>query len=83
MTGKKPAISVWLDDTEENYIKPFHCVVCGKVVFEYKNNTLLIVPGEMPNAVKRPRVVQCHGSITVNKDNQVITTRCRTKYWIE
>lgn len=83
-TGEKAKISVWLDDSEKDKksLKAFHCLVCGHVVFEYYNNVRLIVPGEQAEG-KSPKVVQCQGTITVFKGGERITTRCKTKYWIE
>ena len=96
--NKQPRISVWLDDKEEDQriLKKFHCIVCGKIVFEYYNSVKLIVPGK--HYKKTPKVIQCNGTMIVDKLTNEIThipfyelannkhrycqTRCKTKYWI-
>ena len=84
LSGEQPRISVWLDNDkkQERTLKQFHCLVCGKVVFEYYNNVRMIIPGE-PDFIKSPKVIQCHGTISVQKNGQFITTRCKSKYWVE
>ena len=83
ISGEQPQISVWLDNNRSEELKKFHCSVCGKVVFEYFNDMRIIMPGEMKNVGHSPIVIQCHGSITIYKDNYPITTRCKAKYFIE
>ena len=84
LSGEQPRISVWLDNEkrQEKALKPFHCLVCGKVVFEYYNDVRMIVPGE-PEFVKSPKVIQCHGKLSLNKNGEWITTNCKAKYWVE
>ena len=84
LSGEQPKISVWLDDDKkrEKSLKQFHCLVCGKVIFEYYSNVRMIIPGE-PEFIKSPKVIQCHGTITINKNGQFISTRCKSKYWVE
>ncbi len=83
-SGEKGRISVWLDDSKpsERKLKQFHCTVCGHIVFEYYNNTRLIVPGSQSES-KSPVIVQCNGIITTWEQNRKINTRCKTKYTIE
>lgn len=84
ISGEQPKISVWLDNNRSTELKRFHCTVCGKVVFEYYNDTKIILPGEMtPSQGKSPIVIQCHGAIQVYKNGYPITTHCKAKYWIE
>ena len=84
ISGEQPRIQVWLDNEkkQEKELKKFHCLVCGKVVFEYYNSVRMIIPGE-PEFTKSPKVIQCHGTISVYKNGNQITTRCKAKYWVE
>ena len=84
LSGEQPKISVWLDDGKkhEKELKKFHCLVCGKVAFEYYNSVRMIIPGES-EYIKNPKVIQCHGTISAEKDGQFFTTRCKAKYWVE
>jgi len=89
-------ISVWLDDSSEDILKKFHCVVCGKTVFEYYSNVHFIIAGK--HLQKRPKVIQCNNVVTMdNLTKQVVNVlseeynlnrdryfkaKCKTKYWI-
>jgi len=75
-----PRISVWLDDSDDTELKRFHCIVCGKVVFEYYSSVKIIIPGE--HTIKRPKVIQCHGTIDRRGEGDYRTERCKAKYWI-
>jgi len=92
-----PQITVFLDDTEDEILKKFHCVVCGKTVFEYYGNVHFIISGK--HTQKRPKVVQCNNIVVMdNLTKQVVSnitaeeynfnrdryfkTKCGTKYWI-
>lgn len=94
--NKFPEISVLLDDSDDDIIKKFHCLVCGWVVFEYYNYVKIIVAGK--HLHKSPKVIQCNNMVTmdtVTKQVAHVTTedynanrgryfkiKCRTKYWI-
>lgn len=83
LSGQREAISVWLDNASENALKQFRCTVCGKVVFEYYSDIKIIMAGEHNGVTKKaPLVIQCHGAITVMKDGQPITSRCKVKYQV-
>lgn len=47
-TGVKSFISVWLDNTNRTLIKAFYCVGCGKVVFQYYTDALMMIAGDGP-----------------------------------
>lgn len=83
LSGKQPYISVWLAPERDDTIKRFHCPICGKIVFEYYSPIKIMVNGDMGEAKKAPIVVQCHGTISVVKNGQEITTHCKAKYMIE
>lgn len=70
---KRLPVSVWLDDFDTGELRAFHCVQCGKVVFEYRSSVQIIAGGEHYD--KRPKVVMCHG---VMKNGE----RCKQKYFI-
>lgn len=82
VSGKQPKISVWLDDSNDKELKLFKCPVCGKGVFEYASRVKIIAPGES-SFQKAPLVVQCHGTISVKKNGEYITARCKAKFFIE
>lgn len=83
LSGQKGAISVWLDNSSPNSLKPFRCAVCGKVVFEYYSDIKIIMAGANDTAPRQaPLVIQCHGAIQIYKNGQEITTRCKTKYFL-
>ncbi|HJZ04281.1 MAG TPA: hypothetical protein VJ327_00265 [Patescibacteria group bacterium] len=82
--GDRPKISVWLDDKKNDELKKFHCLHCGKVVFEYYNSAKIIVPGEMGETKKSPIVVQCNGAMMeYDSRGYQFNSRCKAKYWIE
>lgn len=95
--NKIPEITILLDETDEKNLKKFHCVVCGKVVFEYYNLIDIIVSGRHYH--KSPKVVQCNNIVVMDMLTQQVVnnitteeyncnrdryfrTKCRTKYWI-
>lgn len=94
--NKCPEISVWLDDSDDEIEKKFHCLVCGKTVFEYCGNVRIIIAGKHYD--KRPKIVQCNNIVimdsitrqvanissedfTIHRD-RYFKIKCRTKYWI-
>lgn len=55
------------DDLQE--VRQHRCKVCGKVVFEFYKDVV---------------IVQCHGVRTIIKrDGREFTTRCKTKHWVK
>jgi uncharacterized protein with PIN domain len=96
ISGKQPRISVWLDESEDKTLKKFHCVICGKIVFEYYNPIRIIIPGR--HYKKTPKVIQCNGTVIIDKlsdevvhippyelinnKHRYFQTRCHAKYWI-
>lgn len=81
ITGIRPTISIWLDSLSDTKMKQFHCLVCGKIVFEYYNAVRMVLPGE-PEYRKSPVIVQCHGMIEVYDEHKVRRSRCKTRYYI-
>jgi len=97
-TTKVPEISVWLDDNiaDEKILKKFHCVVCGKTVFEYYSDIDIIIAGK--HLHKRPKVIQCNNIVIMDSIIQQVVNvttedynanrdryfkiKCHTKYWI-
>jgi hypothetical protein len=67
-------ISVWLTDDNDDVLKKFHCIHCGKVVFEFYSSANIIVPGD--HQQNNPKVIMCRG---VDKDTGV---RCKAKYFV-
>ena len=94
--NKSPEISIWLDDTDDDVLKKFHCSVCGKTVFEYYGHIKGIIAGR--HNQKRPKVIQCNNLVILdNVSKQVVNVpmdefgknrnryfkaKCHTKYWI-
>ena len=81
-SGEPFKISVWLADKDEKSLKKFHCVVCGKIVFEYFSSVAMMLPGET-DFTKAPVVIECHGSISIYGNGGPFTTRCKQKYVIQ
>lgn len=81
INGEKPTISVFLSDRSPEYLKAFKCSICGKTVFEYFTWPKMIIPGKA-NFSKPPVVIQCAGVITIHKDNQEFTSRCKARYYV-
>lgn len=89
-------ISVLLSDGDDEVLKKFHCLVCGKTVFEYYNYAKIVIAGK--HLHKSPKVVQCNNMVTfdtatqqaVNVDmaefgcnrERYFKSKCKTKYWI-
>lgn len=91
---KRPSITVWLDDSNDNVLKAFRCCVCGKIVFEYYSSVKMIVPGRCK--LNSPQVIQCSGIIYLDSKGTIVSiqeakeaperyirTRCKTKYYVE
>ena len=96
--NKIQEISVLLSDGDDEVLKKFHCLVCGKVVFEYYSHVKIIVAGK--HLHKSPKVVQCNNVVTMDSITQqaihviagdiyptggrdrYFKTKCKTKYWI-
>jgi len=94
--NKIPEISVLLDDSSDDNIKKFHCLVCGKTVFEYYNYAKIIIAGK--HLHKSPKVIQCNNIVIMDNITQQVVNlttedfnanrnryfkiKCRTKYWI-
>lgn len=82
LSKSKPVITVVLVDTDDDYLKQFHCTVCGKIVFEYKGRTQILLPGQ-PDALKGGnKIIECHGMLSVYKQGERINTRCNTRYFV-
>lgn len=79
---RKPWISLWLDDSTEDYLKPVHCLVCGKIMFEYYGNVSIVVVGDSKR-YRNPLIIQCGGTLTIEDNGRLINTRCKTKYKVE
>lgn len=81
-SSTKPVTTVVLSDTDEDYLKPFHCTVCGKTVFEYKGRQEILIPGQPEGVSIGNKIIECHGMLTVYKNGQRINTRCNTRYFV-
>ena len=70
-TGKKPTITVFLDDEFPTEEKPFFCPCCGKKAFEYYSNLRMFFPGEVASKdARKISIIQCKN------------TQCRTLFTI-
>ena len=83
MAVVKPKVSVWLSQEKNNELKRFHCLNCGKVIFEYYNDVKVIMQGEMGEVKESPIVIQCNGLLNYKKNGDVYQARCKSKYSIE
>lgn len=84
--GIQPTITVILDNDPRfsRSRKAFHCLVCGKVCFEYYTNVKIVLPGERePDTSAAPLAIQCHGRVDVMRGGDYRATTCKTKYWVE
>lgn len=72
LTNEQPEITVLFSDKFGEVYKPFHCAVCGNVVFEYNQDFIRsIIPSGRPKIDKPGKVVQCSGALTIHGTNQL------------
>lgn len=81
-TGERPYILVLLDNSTPKTRKPFHCLVCGQVMFEYFTTVKIIMavqsPEEEIEQLSSPTLHAC--TRKVNADGASRT--CKTMYVI-
>lgn len=72
LSGEQSEITVLLSDTFGEVYKPFHCVVCGNIVFEYNENEIRsIVPSGRPQLDKPGKIYRCNGVMTLHGTSQL------------
>lgn len=72
VSGEIPEITVLLSDKFGTVYKPFHCVVCGNIVFEYnEDNIRSIIPSGRPILGKAGKIYRCSGVITIHGTGQL------------
>lgn len=72
VAGESPEITVLLSDRFGTKYKPFHCVVCGNIVFEYNEEDVrTIIPSGRPAIDKAGKVYMCSGVIRLHGTKQL------------
>ncbi len=72
VSGEIPEITVLLSDKFGTIYKPFHCVVCGNIVFEYNEDHIRsIIPSGRPEIGKAGKIYRCSGVITIHGTGQL------------
>lgn len=61
-----------LSDKYGEVYKPFHCVVCGNIVFEYNEDEIrTIVPSGRPMIDKPGKIYRCNGVMSLHGTSQL------------
>lgn len=72
LTGVQPEITVLLSSSYEDTYKPFHCVVCGNIVFQYNEETVRsIIPSGHPQISKPGKIYRCDGVIKLHNNYEI------------
>lgn len=72
LTGVKPEITVLLSDKFGELYKPFHCVVCGNIVFEYNEEEIrTILPSGRPMIGKPGKIYTCMGVLRLHNNYEI------------
>lgn len=72
LTGQQSEITVLLSDKFGEFYKPFHCVICGNIVFEYNEDEIrTILPSGHPQLGKAGKVYRCNGVMSLHGTSQL------------
>lgn len=72
VSGEIPEITVLLSDKFGTVYKPFHCAICGNIVFEYNEQYIRsIIPSGRPEIGKAGKIYRCSGVITIHGTGQL------------
>lgn len=72
LTGEQSEITVLLSDKFGDIYKPFHCVICGNIVFEYNEDEIrTIIPSGRPEISKAGKIYRCNGVMSLHGTSQL------------
>lgn len=72
LTGQQSEITVLLSNKYGDIYKPFHCVICGNIVFEYNEDEIRsIIPSGRPQIDKPGKIYRCSGVMTLHGTSQL------------
>lgn len=73
VSGEMPEITVLLSDKFGKTYKPFYCVICGSIVFEYNEHFIRsIVPSGRPQIDKPGKIYKCSGTLqSIHSQGQI------------
>lgn len=72
ISGEQSEITVLLSSKYSDNYKPFHCVICGNIVFEYNEDEVRsIIPSGRPVLGKAGKVYRCNGVMSLHGTSQL------------
>lgn len=72
LTGEQSEITVLLSNKHGDVYKPFHCSLCGNIVFEYNEEEIrTIIPSGRPQLDRSGKIIRCNGVMTLHGTTQL------------
>jgi len=80
--GSVAAITIVLDNINTEYLKKYHCAVCGHVVFGYYDTILMLIPSDTVTGQLKKMKNATSELVCLNRwvDAKGHTERCKTVY---